>query len=65
MGFRAWEGTGFQIEHPNLESKDAIVLDLIFITNENITPVGSEKLRTTELFPQVQLPDGYEKHWNR
>jgi antitoxin component YwqK of YwqJK toxin-antitoxin module len=50
-----WIGDGFQIEHPVLDG-----VDLIFIINENIVPVGSEKFRTTELAPKVKLPDGYQ-----
>ena len=54
-GFRAWKGDGFQIEHPVIEGNDIII-----ITNEDIAPVDSDKLKTTALAPKVNLPSGYE-----
>ena len=54
-GFKAWEGDGFQIEHTLIENNDIIV-----ITNENISPVGSNELLETNLAPEVTLPHGYK-----
>lgn len=54
-GFRAWEGDGFQIEHAIFEGTDVII-----ITNESVGPIDVDKLRTTSLAPEVDLPDGYK-----
>ena len=54
-GFRAWKGDGFQIEHPVIDGNDIII-----ITNEDVAPVDSDKLKTTSLAPEVDLPDGYK-----
>ena len=54
-GFRAWKGNGFQIEHTLIDG-----FDIIIITNEDVAPVDSDKLKTTSLAPEVDLPDGYE-----
>jgi hypothetical protein len=54
-GFKAWEGDGFQIEHTVIEGNNIII-----ITNENAVPVDSDKLGTTSLAPEVDLPDGYK-----
>ena len=54
-GVNAWKGDGFQIEHPIIEGNDIII-----ITNEDVAPVDSEKLQTTTIAPEVDLPDGYK-----
>jgi antitoxin component YwqK of YwqJK toxin-antitoxin module len=54
-GFRAWKGDEFQIEHPVIDGNDIII-----ITNEYVAPVDSDKLKTTSLAPEVDLPDGYK-----
>lgn len=50
-----WKGDGFQIEHPIMEGGD-----IIMITNENLVPEDSMLLQSTELAPEVSLPNGYE-----
>ena len=54
-GFRAWKGDGFQIEYPIIDGNDIII-----ITNEDVAPVDSAKLKTTSMAPKVKLPDGYK-----
>tara|TARA_R110002012_G_scaffold143739_1_gene301936 strand:+ start:724 stop:2103 length:1380 start_codon:yes stop_codon:yes gene_type:complete len=54
-GFVAWKGQGFQLEHAVIKGCNVII-----ITNEDVAPVDSDKLKTTALAPEVDLPDGYK-----
>ena len=48
-----------QVEHSKINE-----VDMIIITNENIVPLGTDKLQTTELSSQVKIPTGYENILN-
>ena len=50
-----WKGDGFNVEHPIIGG-----IDIIIITNENVTPQHFTTLHRTDLAPEVQLPTGYE-----
>ena len=63
-GIKMWNGNGFKIESPPKSSMNN--LKMIMITNEEVVPKGFEidKLKTTNLSSEVNLPDGYDSILN-